>query len=40
MLVDKQNCFARKIALLILWIQGTGRRVTFGEAFRPQLTAE
>lgn len=39
-LSEKQRVFARNIALLILWAYDNDYEVTFGEAFRPQVTQD
>jgi hypothetical protein len=39
-LTDKQKTLARNIALLILWVQKQGYKLTFGGAYRPTETAD
>lgn len=39
-LVDKQKFFSKKIALLLVFLFDEGYEVTFGEAWRPEITAE
>lgn len=39
-LLDQQQCFARNVGLLLSWIYSQGYSVTFGEAERPQVTAD
>ena len=39
-LIDKQKLFTGNIALLILWVQKQGYKLTFGKAYRPPDTAD